>query len=230
MKKEKKGGDFLWQKVFLVMIGVLFAGMMIISAMGPSWLQSFRTVRVNDSVTLDFTLLDPRGQPVLTTDENTYRAAIINGGNPFLTSPLTVRAGNIGNPAYTGVDAVNYYLTRPGTQLKFGILGQELDDLSVAVLGMKTGEKKTSPFSFTLPTIIFMDYEFTAMGGNFTSVRVGDSIPLGFSESPVVSIDGQETEAGDAAMRIGTVINKTGASIGVDHQYPTASITIRSIA
>jgi hypothetical protein len=230
MKKEKDKENFPWKKVLVIAVGVLFVFMMVLSAMGMSWLQSFRTVRANDSVTLDFTLLDSRGQPVLTTDQNIYRTGIMNGGMPFLTSPLTVRAGYVGNPAYTGLDAVNYYLSSQGSQLKFGILGQELDELDVAVLGMKTGEKKTIPFSFSVPPVIFMDYELTAMGGNFTSVRVGDLIPLGFSTAPMVSgLEGFESDPENEAMRIGTVFNKTGASIGVDHQYPMASITVQSI-
>jgi len=230
MKKETNKETFPWKKVLVIAVGVLFVFMMVLSAMGMSWLQSFRTVRANDSVTLDFTLLDARGMPVLTTDQNVYRTGIMNGGMPFLTSPLAVRAGYVGNPAYTGLDAVNYYLTETGTMVKFGILGQELDELDVAVLGMKTGETKTVPFSFSVPPIIFMDYELTAMGGNFTTVRVGDPIPLGFSETPMVSgLEGLNSTPENGAMRIGTVTNKTGNSIGVDHQYPTADIMVKSI-
>jgi hypothetical protein len=121
-------------------------------------------------------------------------------------------------------------MSSPGTTLKFGILGQELDDLDVAVLGMKTGEKKTVPFSFTVPTIIFTDDELTTMGGNFTALQVGDLLPLGFSDAPMVSgLEGLESDPENGAMRLGTVINKTGTYVEVDHQYPTASISVRSI-
>ena len=93
--------------------------------MGMSWLQSFRTVMANDTVTIGFTLRDAAGQPVLTSDQSLYQTALGQGDNlVFLTQPLTVQAGHIGNPAYTGVQATNYYVN---DQVKFGILGQELD-------------------------------------------------------------------------------------------------------
>jgi hypothetical protein len=232
MNKEKKGGSFLWQKVFLIMIGVLFAGMMIISAMGPSWLQSFRTVRANDSVTLDFTLRDTLGQPVLTSDQNLYRASVINGGITFLTSPVTVRAGYTGSPAITGLDAENYYMGSSGLQLRFGLFGQELDEMNLGVLGMKTGQAKTIRFNFSDPlTISLKDYEFTAMGGNFSTIAVGDLIPLGLSETPVVSgLEGYNETPQNAAYRIAMVINKTGNSLEIQHRYPQADITVRSIS
>jgi len=229
MKKEQKKEIFPWKKVLVIAVGVLFVFMMVLSAMGMSWLQSFRTVTANDTVTLDFTLTDASGQPVLTTDKDIYRTALLNGGIPFLTPPLTVRAGYIGNPAYTGVEAENYYLSTPDSQVKFGILGQELDELDAAVLGMKTGEKKTVLFRLPVPPIDFKDYEFMAMGGNFTTVRVGDPVPLGFSETPMVSgLENYNSTPQNAAMRIGRVINKTANSLAVDHEYPRADITVRA--
>lgn len=230
MRKEKKKETFPWQKVLIIAVGVLFVMMMVLSAMGMSWLQSFRSVAANDSVTIDFTIRDARGQTVLTTDENLYRTNILGGGIAFLTTPLTVRAGYVGNPGYTGVDAVNYYLSSPDSQLKFGLLGQELDEMDVGVLGMKKGERKAIQFSFPVETIIFTDYEFAAIGGNFSEAAIGDPVPLGFSETPMVSgLDGYNNTPRNEAIRIGWVINKTGDTLGVDHQYPSADITIRSI-
>ena len=65
MKKEKKKEIFPWKKVFVIAVGVLFVAMMVLSAMGMSWLQSFRTVAANDSVTIDLTLWDANGFPAL---------------------------------------------------------------------------------------------------------------------------------------------------------------------
>jgi hypothetical protein len=229
MKKGKEKEIFPWKKVFVIAVGVLFVAMMVLSAMGMSWLQSFRRVAANDSVTVDFTLRDPLGQPVLTSDQNLYRAALTQGGLILLTSPLTIRAGYVGNGPFTGVKAENYYLSRAGQQINFGILGQELDGMDVAVLGMKTGEKKTVRFTLSDPLVISMkDYEFTAMGGNFTALTVGDLIPIGFSETPLVSgLEDSNTSAQNAIWRIGTVINKTGHSIEVRHLYPTVDITVK---
>jgi hypothetical protein len=229
MKKEKKKEIFPWKKVFVIAVGVLFIAMMVLSAMGMSWLQSFRTVMANDTVTIDYTLRDAAGQPVLTTDQNLYRTALVGGGLVFLTAPLTFQAGYVGNVPITGVTAENYYISQSGQQFKFGILGQELDELDIGALGMKTGETKTIHFTFSDPLIIPMkDYEFTAMGGNFTTIAVGDLIPLGISDTPVVrGLEGYNSTPQNALWRIATVINKTGDSIQVQHRYPSADITVK---
>jgi hypothetical protein len=201
--------------------------MMVLSAMGMSWLQSFRTVMANDSVTIDFTLRDTLGQPVLTTDRNLYQTALSRGYLTFLTSPLTVRAGYIGSPPYTGVSADNYYLSRSGEAIRFGILGQELDELDVGVLGMKTGETKTIHFTFSDPlTVLLNKAEFTAMGGNFTATGEGDLMPIGLSETPVIRELDNSTEK-NAVWRVALVTNKTADSLELVHRYPSADITVR---
>jgi len=229
MKKERKTEIFPWKKVFVIAVGVLFVAMMVLSAMGTSWLQSFRTAMANDTVTIDFTLRDSMGQPVLTSDQNLYQTALSRGYPAFLTSPLTIQAGHIGNPSYTGVQAENYYVTRTGETIKFGILGQEMDELDAGVLGMKVGETKSIHFSFPDPLIISMkDYEFTAMGGNFTATSLGSLVPIGISETPLVKgINASNSNPTNAVLRIAVVINKTENSIQVEHRYPSADITVK---
>ena len=229
MKKEKKIEIFPWKKVFVIAVGVLFVAMMVLSAMGMSWLQSFRTVMANDTVTIDYTLRDTMGQPVLTTDQNLYQTAIGRGYPVFLTSPLTVRAGYIGNLPFTGVQAENYYISQSGQEIRFGLLGQELDALDAGVLGMKTGEMKTIHFTFNDSLIITMkNYEFTAIGGNFTQTSLGDLVPIGFSETPMVQgMDEYNSTPTNAVLRIATVVNKTADAIEVQHRYPSADITVK---
>jgi hypothetical protein len=229
MKKETKKEIFPWKKVLVIAVGVLFVAMMVLSAMGTSWLQSFRAVMANDTVTIDFTFHDAMGQPVLTSDQSLYQTALGRGYPVFLTSPLTVRAGYLGNPPFTGVQAENYYITRSGQGLKFGILGLELDELDTGVLGMKTGETKTVHFSFNDSLIITMkNYEFTSMGGNFTATSVGDLVPVGFSETPIVEgLNQYNNTATNPVIRIATVINKTANTIEVQHLYPSADITVK---
>jgi FKBP-type peptidyl-prolyl cis-trans isomerase 2 len=229
MKKEKKSEAFPWKKVFVIAVGVLFVAMMVLSAMGSSWLSSFRSVMANDSVTIDYTITDLNGQPVLTSDQNLYQTSITRGYLTFLTQPLTVRAGYTGNPGTTGVDATNYYVSRTGETVSFGILGQELDQLDVAVLGMKTGDTKTIRFDSSDPLILTLTKnEFTAMGGNFTKSAIGDLIPIGISETPIVEgLPGRNSTPTNPVLRIGIVINKTESSIEVQHLYPTADITVK---
>ncbi|HTY52321.1 MAG TPA: hypothetical protein VMB35_03920 [Methanomicrobiales archaeon] len=227
MKKEKKQEIFPWKKVFVIAVGVLFVAMMVLSAMGSSWLSSFRSVMANDSVTIGFTLRDSAGQPVLTTDQGLYQSSLGHGYLTFYTKPLTVRAGHTGNPPTTGVDAENYYVSQT-EPVRFGILGQELDEMDIAVLGMKAGDTKTIRFAYADSLILSMTKnEFTAMGGNFTNSAVGDLIPIGISETPVVEgLNQNDTTPTNPVLRIATVINKTADSIEVEHRYPTADITV----
>jgi hypothetical protein len=229
MKREMKKEVFPWQKVLIIAAAVVFVVMFIFNyLMTAGTIQYLRTVRANDSVTIDFTLLDMNGQPVLTTDQNLYRSGIAAGRPVFLTEPLTVRAGYVGNPPVNGLDAQNYYLS-PGQQVKFGLLGQEMDELDIAVIGMKKGETKTTGFTFADPlSITLKDYEFTAMGGNFSQSRVGDLVPLGLSETPIIE-GGPNSTAENPAWRIGTIVNKTADSVEVRHRYPTADITVEQI-
>lgn len=232
MKKEQKKESFPWQKVLIIAVAVVFVVMFVFNYLiTAGTLQFFRGVRVNDSVTIDFTLRDVRGQPVLTSDQDIYRNGILGGGMPFYTAPLTVRAGYADNEPVTGVAAQNYYIGQTGQTLEFGILGDELNGLDKGILGMKTNEKKTVNFITTDPLILTLkNYEFTAMGGNFTTIGVGDLIPLGISETPLVSgLEGVNETPTNAVWRVGTVINKTADSIEVQHLYPSADIMVRSI-
>jgi hypothetical protein len=227
MKREKKRENFPWKKIFVIAVGVIIALMMIFQTFGMSWLQTLKTVRANDTVTIGYTLMDAAGYPVLTTDQSLYQTAITRGYPAFLTQPLAVRAGYVGNPAIKGVVAYNYYISRSGTTEKFGILGQELDEVDIAVLGMKTGDTKTIHFSFPVPSVTLKDYEFTAMGGNFTRTSVGDLIPMGYSETPMVQgVEGLNSTPTNAVLRMATVVNKTADSIEIQARYPSAEITV----
>jgi hypothetical protein len=232
-KKEKSPKKSSWNKIFLISVCVVFILFMIFSGMTTSGLmgilERFREVRANDTVSIDFTLHDAMGGPVLTSDRNIYQGALARGYLSFITEPLKVRAGYIGSPAYTGVQAENYYLSRSGEEIRFGILGQELDEMDAGVLGMKTGETKTIIFSFADPLNISMTRdEFDAMGGNFTAVTEGDLIPLGLSETPLVEgPEGFNVTPQNAVWRIATVTNKTADSLEVEHRYPSVNITVR---
>ena len=96
---------------------------------------------------------------------------------------------------------------------------------------MKVGETKTIHFSFPDPLIITLkDYEFTAMGGNFTTSAIGDLVPIGFSETPIVQgLNGTNNTPTNPVLRIGTVVNKTADSLDIQHRYPSADITVTAI-
>ena len=96
---------------------------------------------------------------------------------------------------------------------------------------MKVGDTKTIHFTFSDPLIITMkNYEFTAMGGNFTTSTSGDLVPIGFSDVPIVQgLNGTNSTPTNPVLRIGTVINKTADSIDIQHRYPSADITVTAI-
>jgi hypothetical protein len=66
------------------------------------------------------------------------------------------------------------------------------------------------------------------MGGNFTNAGVGDLVPIGISEAPLIEgLNNYNSTPTNPVLRIGTVVNKTADSIGIQHRYPSADITVK---
>src|SRR5208337_5433466 len=78
-KKKKEASAKMWTKVIAVIAGVLFVVLMVVSAMGTSWISSFATVKPGDSVVVDYTIYDANGNPLITTDLSQYQQAMASG-------------------------------------------------------------------------------------------------------------------------------------------------------
>ena len=78
-KKKKEASTKKLTKIIAVIAGILFVVLMVVSAMGTSWITSFATVKPGDSVVVDYTIYNTNGYPLITTDVSQYKQAFNNG-------------------------------------------------------------------------------------------------------------------------------------------------------
>ena len=231
-EKEKRKENFPWVKVAIIGFSVLFVAMFVLSyLMTAGTLQYFKSVMANDSVTIDFTLRNADGQAILTSNPTVYQGVKNRGGLIFFTrNPPQLLAGHIGNPPVTGVSIDDTTTAFNEPQPEFALLGQELDELDAAVLGMRAGDSKTIHFMFSDPLAANLSSaEFNAIGGMFNSTSVGNWLCcLGFSSVPLVQgLNGVNNTPSQYLYRPMEVIAKTNDSITLQHRFPTADITVK---
>jgi len=224
MKKEQKKKPLNWTKVFIVGFGVFFAVAMVATYMSPL-IEGFRTVKVNDTAVVGFTIRDAEGKAILTTDQQAYADALRSGVPAFHTQPLVVQAGKIGNKVVNPVPAYN-----PATGwLEYAILGLELDDISRGVVGMRPGEIKSVSFTFADPLTVDIDAEeFDIIGGNFTTAEVGDWVPMGFTDTPVISAPGENVTP-SGSLRMAKITEKNADNLTIVHRYGSVDIIVSDI-
>ncbi|MDD1651756.1 MAG: hypothetical protein LUO86_01835 [Methanomicrobiales archaeon] len=222
MKREEEQKKIaFWSRVVLICIALLFVGIFVIGPLITPIIGTLRTVKPLETVAMQYTLRDANGQVILTTDKAVYQAAAKRGDPVFYTSTLDIQAGKTGNPAIIPVPAYN---PNVGT-VQFGLLGLEADEMAIALVGLRQGEKKSLTFGFEDPLQTnFSEEEFTTVGGNFSVAEVGDWFPLGFSTTPIVDLPDQNVPT-DTAIRIAKVLEKTDTSILLGYRYATADVS-----
>jgi hypothetical protein len=218
-KKSESG--FNWAKVVIVMVCILFAGIMIVTALGTSWLVTMKPAANGDIAYIDLTMKDQFERPVFTTNQRIYNATLTQGtfiaiAAPF-GAPVNITTQNL-------IDPMAVFMPGSG-QVSFAFLGPEYNQVTAGLVGMKEGETKT---------IYFVDEpqyrrnmtpeEFTQMGGNFSEAKKGDQMVLGFTTSPMISADPNTTP--QYAMRIVPIIAKSGDNLTMDYGYSSADITV----
>jgi hypothetical protein len=235
MKKESKGSKTVketrnnknsrnWTKIGFVAFGVLIAAAMILSYMSPL-IGAFKTVKVNETVIVDYTLRDSDGNPVVTSNQQIFLTAGQQGLPVFYAQQIVVKAGEIGNDPLISVPAYN---AATSWEIPYALLGLEVDDISQGVVGMRTGETKSMKFGFLDDLQVNMTpEEFDVIGGNFTEAKIGDTVPLMFVTNPVISWEDTNQTANNSSIRLGKVIVKDDTSIIVSHRYATADVTVQ---
>lgn len=222
--KKKAGSRWNLQKVGIIVIGVSFAVIMVVSSLGMGWLITLNPASVGDHATVTFTLYDDTGRPVLTSDVRKFNQSSEAGDTVWLCNPLSVRVGDSGSKEIIPVPVYNYYYG----ESRYGLFSTEYAAIAQGIAGMKQGESK----KISLPAGLGFEREmsseqFEAIGGNFTNVRAGDQIILGFSEQP--SIENETNTTPSLVIRTGYVTAKTGDGVKVSFFYPTADISIREL-
>jgi len=221
--ETKNSGKKTKTQIAMLVFGVLFAVAMVASYLSPA-MSAFKSVQSGDSVTIDYTIRDAAGVPVITTSQNVLVDTYNSGEVSFLTSQMTLVAGA---NASSRVTPVPIYLL-DGTTAEFALLEADVSDLTTGILGMHERESKTIPLTLSdLPEEIDATGA-NQMGINFTEAQIGDrfTIAMTITEDPTIFTD----PANEISyVRVGTITGKTNDTLSVNFGYSTAEVTVTSI-
>jgi FKBP-type peptidyl-prolyl cis-trans isomerase 2 len=221
-KKQKEAMIKKAKQVLVVGACVLFVVLMILSGMGSHWLTMFTVIKPGDTVVVDYTLNDINGNPVLTSNQQTYKNAATKGRNILYSRQLSIITGqNLTKSIYP----VSIYTSSSGWSQEYALFSIEYDAINQALVGLKTGDQKRIRVPNSSMTQVWSATQLTNNGMNIRDVNIGDFLSMGVSDEP-------ELMASNTTMtytRIGQVTSKTNDRVIVDFGYPSADISIVSI-
>jgi hypothetical protein len=223
-EKKQKQQTKNWIKALVVIACVLFVVLMVVSAMGTGWLSFFTVIRPGDTVTIDYTIRDGNGDPLVTTDQQVYRTGAGSGAGIFFSKQLVVQANQSSTKA---VIPIQVYSAEGGWSKTFALFGGEFDAITSNIIGMKDNEQKSirMPFRDSM-TQTWSPAQLKSNGVNLTDVQIGDQIAMGVSDTPELE---KNTTASSYSIRIGEVTKKSADGVVISFGYPTIDVTIVSI-
>jgi hypothetical protein len=223
-EKKPKQQTKNWIKVLVVIACVLFVVLMVVSAMGSGWLSFFSVIRPGDTVTIDYTIRDRNGAPLVTTDQQVYKQGAESGSGIFFSKQLVVQANQSSSKA---VIPIQVYSANSGWSKTFALFGGEFETITKNIIGMKQNEQKviSIPFRDSM-TQTWSGAQLQSNGLNVTEVHIGDQIAMGVSDSPELE---KNTNASSYSIRIGEVTKKSADGISIDFGYPSIEVRIVSI-
>ncbi|MGA2161389.1 MAG: hypothetical protein ABSG28_04200 [Methanoregula sp.] len=221
-KKQAEKSKKMWTKVLAIVAGVFFVIVMVLSAMGSSWISSLATIKPGDSVTIDYTIYNVAGRPVVTTNQQIYTGSVNNNTGILATKQLTL----VANQSLSQVYPITVYPSTGGGTQQFVLFASEFDAISSGLVGMRVNDKKV----ITLPSDNLKIQQMTvhdieASGMNISRINVGDGLYLGVSSVPVSNL----TNSSVYYIRDADVTSKTDSGIVVDLNYPRIDVTVDSI-
>nr|WP_319375149.1 hypothetical protein [uncultured Methanoregula sp.] len=222
-KKRKEAATKNWKKIVAIVAGVLFVVLMVVSSMGSSWISSFAVAKPGDSLTLDYTLYDSSGSPIVTTDQQIFKNAAAKGGAMIYSKQLSV----IANQSYTdSVYPVDVYTIGNGWGNQFAFFPNEYTAISSGIVGMKTNEQKTIrlPADSSMTQLWTTD-QLLRNNVNLSNIRVGDVLAMGVSNNPL------EEKSNTTALnfRVAEITGKTDSGATVDFGYPRIDVKVAAI-
>jgi hypothetical protein len=224
-KKQAEKSQKMWIKVIAVIVGVVFVVLMVVSAMGSSWISSLATIKPGDTVQIDYTFKNAQGAPILTSSSQLYLQLAKEGSGVLYAKPLTITA----NQTYSdSVYPIAFYTPTNGwsTDNQFALFRDEFNAISSGVVGMKANSQKTISLDSTKPMTQFWSKDQLSAGNmSLSSISVGDYLNMGVSSNPYAS----EDNSTPTYVRIAQVTNKTADGVTIDFSYPTVDITVDSI-
>jgi hypothetical protein len=223
-KKKKEAGTKNLYKVLAVVGCVLFVVLMVVSAMGSGWITSLRGIQPGDTVTIDFTIRDTQGNPLVTTDQQLYQKVTASGKGIFFSKQLVIQANQSSTKA---VVPLSVYSPDTGWTRTFALFGGEQEVLAKNILGMKRNEQKvlTIPFKDSM-TQTWSAAQLKKNNVNISEINTGDQIAMGVSDSPEVE---KNSTPSTYSIRIGEVMKKSADGIVLDFGYPSIDVRIVSI-
>ena len=223
-KKKKEAAMKLLNKVLIVGACILFVVLMIISGMGSGWLTMFSVIKPGDTVVIDYTLFDPAGNPIVTSEQITYGQAVSQGRDIFGSKQLTIISNQtMEKPIY----AVPVYPSTGSGVQQLAIFSSEYNAISSGIIGMKVNEQKRIAISSNIPMIHELSVEQLALSKvNLTDISVGDNFFMGVSDPSEEVVN--NTKA-NSFLRIGEVINKSPEGVVVDLSFTNVDIKVVSI-
>ena len=222
---KKSGGGVNWTRAAMVILGVGFVVVMIVTSLGTGWLVGMKPAQSGDVAVIGLTIRDEMGQPVLTTEQRIYEEYSQQGAFVEMANPLQLR---VNGTTTNLIEKIPVYHFSFGNG-NFGLYGPELNEISSNLAGMKDGETKRIAFG----EISGLQYnvteeQFNSFGGNFSTVQIGDQLGLAVMESPILNTDENTTPV--VPVRIGRITEKGENNVVIDLQYSTADVTIKQLS
>ena len=224
--EEEKAQPINWTQVAIVAFCVMMAVGMIVSMFGTSWLNFFTKIKEGDGVSIDFTFYDELGRPVVTTSQSIYQKAVESGDVIFFAGAMAVVANSTSDRYLIPFEVFSQY-TASGL-MEFGIFGPELDEMAHAVVGKKVGASMNVEIPMSEDLVRFMDNEqFNQItDGMLDFVKVGDQLPIGFSETPQITLDNSTPQT---YLRTATIAEIADEGVTLQYGYPYVTVTIADL-
>ena len=228
-KKQAVKSKKAWVKVLAVVAGVLFVVLMVVSAMGSSWISSLATVKPGDTVKIDYTLKDAQGDPIVTTNQQLYTQLLNNGSSILYAKQITITANqSLDTKVYNNTYPIQFYTSSNGwaTGNQFALFKDEYNTMSSGIVGMRPNTQKTISLVSSLPMTQFWSADQLASNNlSLSSMQIGQQMVLGTSDSS----GSLANSTAPSYVRIGEVTNKTADGITIDFSYPSIDVTVDSI-
>jgi len=225
--KTPKKETASWKKIAVIGACVIFVVMCIMSfANLDNLFIGTAPAKTGQVATLDFTLKDELGRPLVTSNQYVLNETLKAGGLAMLSAQLNIL---VNSTAAQPVTNVPVYIRDVG-QMNYGILAPEMNTISQELTGMKTGDQKniTLPSNLSMSTSLAPD-EFTSVSGiNISSIKVGDQIPLRLTTQSPADMPDNTTAPDNYFLRIAhvTALGEDGVTL----EYNLSSADIRLVS
>jgi hypothetical protein len=226
-KPVEKKEEVNWTKYGIVTVCVLLAVFMVFSMLGMSWLNIFSQAKPGNSAVLDFTIRDAQNRPIVTTTSSIFLQAQEAKNLVLMSDKLPIRVNITETRDLVPIQVLNP--SNQGGLIDFGLFGPELDAISYGTLGMKVGETKTItiPMGNQLTRTMTRAQFANITGDSFASAKIGDQVPIAFSESPQIAVDNSTPST---YLRTSTITSMSGENVTINYGYPTIDITLTELS